>query len=299
MDKKVAGDVGGALQFFQQMYGPPPTASIYATEIPDLHGEAFPGLVHLSYVTFVQTGNDGSDEAFRAHEVAHQWWGIGVDYASYRDRWLSEGFADFSGLWFMQVARKDPAPYFAMLRTWKTSILDRSEKAGPISLGHRVGISPDYNDYQIIVYEKGAWVLHMLRTLMLDMKAMRDDRFQATMQDFYTTYKGGSASTDDFQRIVEKHVGQSMAWFFDEWVRGTAIPTYDVTWTINPAPENKYQVHLKVVQQDVPEDFPDVRAGHGADGRWRRHAGSRPGEGHRQRDRLAAGGGEAEGRDVQ
>ena len=69
----------------------------YATEIPYFHGEAWPGVIGLSWVTFQQTREEGFDQVFRAHEVGHQWWGIGVDYATYHDRWMSEGFSDFAG----------------------------------------------------------------------------------------------------------------------------------------------------------------------------------------------------------
>lgn len=98
MKETVGSDVAKSLRFFQYAYGPTPAKRMYATEIPYSHGEAFPGLIHLSWWTFQQTDQQGEDEVFRAHEVAHQWWGIGVDFSSYHDQWLSEGFADFSGL---------------------------------------------------------------------------------------------------------------------------------------------------------------------------------------------------------
>src|SRR3989442_693763 len=79
-------------------------------------------LVDLSWVTFQQTDQQGEDEVFRSHEVAHQWWGIGVDFATYHDQWMSEGFADFSGLWYLQAARKDNEKYFGVLRRWRANI---------------------------------------------------------------------------------------------------------------------------------------------------------------------------------
>ena len=201
------------------------------------------------------TDRSAADEIFRAHEVAHQWWGIGVDFASYRDQWLSEGMSTFSGLWYLQVVRKEPKPYFNQLKTWKTSIVDRSDEAGPISLGFRVITERDPNDYQVIVYQKGAWVMHMLRTLMINLKTMQEDRFQNMMKDFFTTYNGRSASTDDLQRMVEKHTGQPMGWFFDQWVRGTQIPTYRVAWAITDAGTGLFKVTLKVAQEGVAPTF--------------------------------------------
>jgi hypothetical protein len=257
MRETVAGDVSKSLQFFQSVYGPTQVKHFYATEIPDYHGEAFPGMVHLSWVTFQQTDNQGLDEIFRAHEVAHQWWGIGVDYMTYHDRWMSEGFATFSGLWYMQTVRKSNDKYFGQLRDYRKSIFQRRQIPGPISLGHRVQSSKDaeFNDYNTIVYKKGAWVVHMLRILMLDLKTMNEDRFTETMQDFYQSYQGKRASTADFRRVVERHTGTDMGWFFDQWIYGTALPTYKVAYRTEPIEGGQYRVRLRVQQEGVPDHF--------------------------------------------
>ncbi len=125
MRERVGADVSGSLKFFQSVYGPPPVPRFYATEIPGWHGEAFPGMVHLSWATFQDTRDSGEDEVFRAHEVAHQWWGIGVDFATYHDQWLSEGFSNFSGLWYLQSVSKNNDRYFEILKQWRSSILLR------------------------------------------------------------------------------------------------------------------------------------------------------------------------------
>ena len=258
MRERVGGDVARSLKFFQEVYGPPPVRRFYATEIPDYHGEAFPGMVHLSWTTFQNTSYDGDDEVFRAHEVAHQWWGIGVDFASYHDQWLSEGFATFSGLWYLQRLRGDNEQYFDLLRRWKSSILLRGAEPGPISLGYRVFTTgdDDLNDFQTIVYRKGAWVLHMLRILTLDLTTMSDDRFTGIMKDFYGKHEGRRAGTGDFRRVVERHTGTDMGWFFDQFVHGTAIPTYRVAHRVEKAEDGRrYRVKLKVRQDDVPESF--------------------------------------------
>lgn len=258
MRETVGSDISRSLRFFQSVYGPTDIKHFYATEIPEYHGEAFPGMLHLSWVTFQKTDDQGTDEVFRAHEVAHQWWGIGVDYLTYHDRWLSEGFATFSGLWYMQTARHSNDKYFGILRQYRSSIFLRKDVPGPISLGHRVQSSrdADVDDYGTIVYKKGAWTVHMLRMLMLDLKTMNEDRFTETMQDFYRSYQGKRASTADFRRVVERHVGTDMGWFFDQWVYGTALPTYRVaTRTDRLAADGQYRVRLQVQQEGVPETF--------------------------------------------
>jgi aminopeptidase N len=257
MRQEVGDDMLQSLRFFQKVYGPAPVKHFYATEIPYLHGEAFPGMVHLSWVTFQETTQEGHDEVFRAHEVAHQWWGIGVDFVSYHDQWLSEGFSNFSGLWYLQTVRKGNDRYFDMLRRWRSSILLRKEDPGPISLGYRVHSAKDEDqyDYQTVIYEKGAWVVHMLRILMLDLNTMSEDRFTGMMRDFYQSYQGRRASSDDFRRTVERHTGAQMGWFFDQWVHSAAIPTYRVAQRIEPAENGQWRVRLQVRQENVPDDF--------------------------------------------
>jgi peptidase M1-like protein len=255
MKETVGSDVARSLRFFQHVYGQLPAKQFFATEIPGYHGEAFPGMVHLSWATFHQTDHEGEDEVFRAHEVAHQWWGVGVDFTSYHDQWLSEGFSNFSGLWYLQTVRKNNDKYFGMLHRWRASILERKEEPAPIWLGYRASSSKDDNGYGVLVYQKGAWVLHMLRIMMLDLNTMGEDRFTGTMREFYATYQGKRASTEDFRRVAEKHTGADLGWFFDQWIYGTEIPTYRVAYRSDPAENGQYRVKLKVRQENVAEDF--------------------------------------------
>ncbi len=249
----VGADIANSLSFFTRMFGPPLFHQYYATEIPYYHGEAFPGLIHLTWLTFLGVRTNGEDEIFRAHEMAHQWWGIGVEPATYRDAWLSEGFSDFAGMWYMQAVLRDNDKYLKALREARQEIRRDRATAAPIGLGRRAGQNWRGN-YELSTYKKGAWVVHMLRNLLLDTRTMDEGRFIAMMQDFYKTYRGKRASTEDFQRVVEHHVGQPMDWFFNEWVYGTAVPTYTFSWAANPD-SGSFVGHLRVRQSDVPDDF--------------------------------------------
>ena len=253
-EQAVGADVANSLAFFTRVFGPPLFQRYYATEIPYGHGQAFPGLIHLSWWTFQSIRENGDEEIFRAHEMAHQWWGIGVEPATYRDAWLSEGFADFAGLWYMQLVLNDNEKFFKHLKDWRRDIRARRGDALPTGLGSRVAeVEP--RDYQVTVYEKGAWVIQMLRNLMLDFRTMKEDAFSAMMQDFYGQYRGRRATTHDFQRVVEQHLNLPMDWFFDEWVNGTAIPTYILSWHAEPAGDHRYALHIRIRQEDVPKDF--------------------------------------------
>ena len=126
---------------------------------------------------------------------------------------------------------------------------------GPIAIGYRNASPTLRRGYDVVVYEKGAWVFHMLRAMMLDLRTMRADAFTETLRDYYDSNRGRPASTDAFRQVVERHIGAPMAWFFDEWVRGSEIPTYRVAWTSQPAEQGKYRVRLRVAQEHVPPEF--------------------------------------------
>ncbi|MEE9472630.1 MAG: M1 family aminopeptidase, partial [Acidimicrobiia bacterium] len=264
MKKEVGGDMANSMAFFERMFGEPPVSHLYVTETPYTHGLAFPGLVHLSWTTFQSTDREGGDVLFRAHEVAHQWWGVGVDFATYHDQWLSEGLAEFSGLWYLQTQHKNNDKYFGMLERWsdelrnednRTGLLSGGQETGPIWLGYRNNSSTTPGDYSLIVYRKGAWIMHMLRVLMLDLRTVNEDRFTNMMRDFYGRYRGQRASTEDFQRVVEQHAGINMDWFFRQWVYDTEIPEYRWSYNVEEAEGGRYRVQLKVEQNNVPDDF--------------------------------------------
>jgi aminopeptidase N len=248
--------------FYQRHFGPTQVPGFVVAQIPALHGEAFPGLVNIPETSFSGPNALAEDQVFRAHEVAHQWWGYSVDGRTYHDHWLTEGFADFSALWYLQAGLKRNQDYFALLADWSRQLTDdqqmrpeRGRLPGPIWLGYRNSTRNRPYDYVLMDYTKGAWVLHMLRTMMLDLDTMDDARFEALMRDFYRTYAGSSATTDDFRRVAERHIGQDLGWFFDEWVYGTGVPTFEFATTTVPADAGRVRVRCRVRTKGVPDGF--------------------------------------------
>jgi len=125
-------------------------------EIPYFHGQAFPGMIHLSFMTFLGLRSGGEDESFRAHEMAHQWWGIGVEPASYRDAWLSEGFAEFAGMWYMQMILHDNDKYFKCFASRATRSAGRGTRRSR-SAWATERWKTGAGNYALITYQKGAW----------------------------------------------------------------------------------------------------------------------------------------------
>ena len=173
---------------------------------------------------------------------------------------------------FAQKKKKDLL--LRMVENWKNDILHKGNlqferygfgkldesltmgsESGPIWLGHRLSSSRSPVDYHILVYEKGAYVLHMLRMMMKDFNKGGDERFLAMMQDFVKTYTWKNATTEDFRRVAEKHMGMNLKWFFDQWVYGTAVPTYSFKWRTEPGPGGKTVLILDVKQSGVPDQF--------------------------------------------
>jgi aminopeptidase N len=204
------------------------------------------------------------------HEVAHQWWGHAVGFNSYRDQWMSEGFADMSASMYLQfVYAKEPQKYIKFWNDERRMLTERNAQgfraidAGPLVMGTRVANSREgFDSYRRLVYPKGAYVLHMVRQMMWDRKN-GDQRFKDTMHDFVTTYSGSVATTEDFEAMVEKHMSpemdlqgnHKMTWFFKEYVYGTALPTYAFDYSFDKASSGDVALKFKLTQSGVDKNF--------------------------------------------
>jgi len=149
-----------------------------------------------------------------------------------------------------------------LLNEWKDQIINVREylfgsgqEAGPVWLGYRTSSSNTTGDYDLIIYKKGAWIIHMLRAMLLDLSTMNEDKMKNLMHDYYETYKNKSASTADFKKIVEKHFGEDMSWFFNQYVYGTDIPLYKVAYKTKKTGDGKTELSLRIRQERVQEDF--------------------------------------------
>jgi hypothetical protein len=262
-------------------FGPLATKRVAITQQSQWYfGQSWPTLIYMPYIAFFNgyvrntLGLNGAKDFVDnvgAHELAHQWWGHQVAPRSYRDEWISEGFAEFTAGLVAQQTGGWPK-YDAFWERARKKILERPHQAaidnveaGPISQGQRVATWRNWGAYDALVYSKGAYVLHMLRMAMSDAKN-GDAAFAAMMKDFATTYAGKTTSTRDFQRMVEKHATPalritsdgSMNWFFDQWVHGTAIPKITSKLDFAPGADGKYKLTGSITQSEVPEGFATI-----------------------------------------
>jgi aminopeptidase N len=203
-----------------------------------------------------------------AHEVSHQWWGQTVGFRSYRDQWMSEGFAQASASIFLQATRPKPDDYLNFWREQRKLITEKNPMGfrpidvGPVTMGFRLSSErTGWNIYQDLVYPKGAFILHMIRMMMWSPKD-GDARFIDMMHDFVSTYRLKAATTEDFKAMVEKHMTQgmdlenahNMDWFFREYVYGTDLPAYHFEGDATPDGEG-WKVHFKLTQSGVDARF--------------------------------------------
>ena len=243
-------------------------------------GQSWPSLIYLPYVAFLngtQRNTLGLNmvkdfvDNVGAHELAHQWWGHQVGWATYRDQWLSEGFSEFTSALVVQQTGGWPK-YNAFWERARKSILEKprgasitNDQAGPITQGFRLSTWQNQQAGDVIVYTKGAYVLHMLRMAMWDPK-QGDSAFMAMMKEFAGKYAGKNPSTRDFKLVVEKHATPNlkittdgkMDWFFGQWVYGTAIPKIESKFDFKDVGGGKYKVTGTITQSQVPANFATV-----------------------------------------
>lgn len=262
--------VSQALAFMTAYYGPYPYQGISITPILGGYGQGWPTLLYLSNLSFLDSTQlhelgapvsvlDLLSFTFRAHETSHQWWGHRVGWATPRDQWLSEGFANASAeLFAEQVAGPDQVK--SDLDGWRRALTERDRfshrpiDVGALWLGTRLSSSVDPGAYQTVTYDKGGYVLYMLRQMLWSPGSRNPDAaFIAMMKDFTTTFANQDASTADFERIAEKHMtpamdldhDHSLKWFFDEYVYGTGVDQVHFRSTVTPD-HGHYTVALEV-----------------------------------------------------
>jgi hypothetical protein len=275
MSKTAALESRNAYEIYRHFFGPSLFTHIIVSQQPYASfGQSYPGLIYLPFTSFFRKSvrerlfsfdlqflrvEKLFHEGLIAHEMAHQWWAHTVMTTSYRDTWLNEGFATYSQALYLQIVEGIDTYKECLERERKVILSKTADEArlndlGPVCLGSRLS-SFDDPDGRLLIYSKGAYVLHMLRMMLFDYNKKSDERFIAMMKDYVRQYSGRVATTADFKHIVENHFGQSMAWFFNQWVYGTDIPFYHIEHSVSSAADGGYMLTVTVKQTGVAENF--------------------------------------------
>lgn len=184
-------------------------------------------------------------EALVAHEIAHQWFGDSVTQSTWADLWLSEGFATYFAALFIEKHDGEEAFREHMRGAAQRYFAYQRQRNAPIHDTQTEDLMKLLNENN---YEKGAWVLHMLR------KRLGDDAFFRGLRDFYIRHREGNATTEDLRATLERSSGRNLRAFFARWIYGAGHPVYE--WSSQAAEmrngNNSVTIELKQVQSGAP-----------------------------------------------
>ena len=195
------------------------------------------------------------------HEIAHQWFGNSVTEYDWNDVWLSEGFATYFTLLYSEHAYGHD-DFIEGLVSSRDRVLDFYQDRFDYRVVHE-----NLDDMRQVTtgmtYQKGGWVLHMLR------RRMGTAAFWQGVSTYYERFKDGSASTADFRRAIEEVSGQDLEGFFEQWLYQGGVPIIDLSWSYDESAgevvieaeqtQDAYQFELEVEVQIDLEDGSSTR----------------------------------------
>src|SRR5580658_234080 len=204
--------------YFITLYGTPLSQKLSVVELPaDTVPYAWaPEIAALAGPSITEKTN----YRLLANAIAHQWWGVSVSPATKDDWWLTDGFSRYSEAMYVEQAA-GPAGLEEVVKDMSVGAL--AYDTVPLSSASK--LDPFSTEFQSLVTDKGAMILHMLRWVL------GEDKYNKTMREFAETYAGKSATIDDFRTIAEKYYGDQLTWFFSQWLESTGAPEFKVKYT--------------------------------------------------------------------
>ncbi len=247
------------VDFYQKRFGPYPfdKLSIVRQVGKSKWGHSPPGFVIITdlppmdrvhYRRMASSPVDLSNwhEYFLAHEIAHQWWGHGVSWNSYRDLWISEGLAQFSASFYLKEKYGQDA-FSEMLKKF-SKLTRKNTKWGAITMGSRIS-HLNFEAFQSIIYNKTALVLNMLRDFL------GNDMFFLGMQRFFSHNKYCAADTHSFIKIFNELEENDLGPFFKNWFHSYHLPEARIFYSLEKN-DSKFILRLRVCQDERFFMFP-------------------------------------------
>jgi aminopeptidase N len=224
--------------FFSDTFGEYPfVEEVYGTALAEVGG-AMENFTCTTYGQALVTGTHAYDWVV-AHEMAHSWFGNSVTLAGWPDVWLNEGFATYADALWHEHTGGTPS-LGARMSYFKSEYFAEDASS-------RFPMYDPVNLWGATVYEKGAWVLHMLRYLV------GDPAFFDALRAYHAAYAYSNATTEDFKTVCESVSGIDLDSFFGEWVYQAGYPEYEYAWT---AYSDGSRYHLDLFVEQLQSDAP-------------------------------------------
>ena len=228
------------LAFYSKYVGP------YAYEkLANIQSASVSGGMETSSAIFYAENlvNGKRDERTRnvvIHEIAHQWFGNAVTETTWDDAWLSEGFATFFTLLFIEN-EYGQAEYNKGIVKAKKSVIDMTVKMPDFSI-----VAPRTAEKDPVTtgltYQKGALILHMLRD------KLGEQNFKNGIQAYYKKFYNANATTDDFRIEMEKSSGKDLKIFFKQWLYQPVNPSIDAIWSYDAV---NHKININITQTQL------------------------------------------------
>jgi hypothetical protein len=237
-----------ALTYYEGLFGPYPLDELTVVTAPHEFSQGTEGLVTLSDLMMGDYGFFNvllglpDRRAVIAHEVAHQWWGDGVGWASYRDQWISEALATYCALLFTRDRLDAKHPVAGLTARWRESLTAtiadgrNIEAVGPVVLGSRLFSSLSDDAYQAIVYDKGAVVLGTLAAMI------GPDVFPRVLQQVYRASVNRNLSTEQLLALIGAITGRDLSSFANQFIYGTGLRTVFYQYRFEAKPDGGHRV---------------------------------------------------------
>jgi len=277
--QQIADLAGSTVQFLSGELDPFPYANLEITQLPGMLSQSWPGLIYLSSTAFLSPDERRAlgvrdpyvelllSRLMLTHETAHQWWGDAVDWVSYRDEWIVEALANYSAL--VMLDKQHPGDMRTALTYYRGELLRETrngiiDDAGPVTLGHRLTSSKFPDAYERVLYGRGTWLIHMLRTMLRQAGGGASDAvFFSALKDLLAAAPNHKVSTVDLQRAFERVMPASLGyeghksldWFFDSWVNGNSIPQFSLEGLRMTPAAGKLKVTGTIVQDHAAKDM--------------------------------------------
>jgi len=224
--------------YYVSTFGPLPTPTLRVVEIPDdtIPTAWAPEIAAIASRAVTEKIN----YRLLANTIAHQWWGSSVSPASKDDWWIVDGFSRYSEAMYVEQA--------AGTMGMEEAIKDMSVGAlayDTVPLGSASKLDLFSPEFQTLVTDKGAMILHMLRWVV------GDSNFYKIMRSFATDYAGKSATIADFENLAEKTNGDKLTWFFSQWLNSTGAPEFKTKYTVYRLGSNKGFRVVGEISQDL------------------------------------------------